>query len=217
MQYVERYTESIDWITIFLMGCFVLFTVVKYAYPKRFDEFILLPLNNKYFFVQGKNDDLKHPFNVILFAAQVISVSLFIFLLLNLKSPDLKETNPWLFVQISTAYSFFVLIKFSIEKIVGSIFSIDDVINSYLYQKLSYRNLLGIIVFIGNLIFFYALEPSMIVILIFLSFLLILNCFALFNSYKTFRKLILGNFFYFILYLCALEIAPYLILYKTLQ
>ena len=217
MQYVERYTESIDWVTIFLMGCFLLFTVVKYAYPKRFDEFVMLPLNSKYFFVQGKNDDLKHPFNMILFVAQVISVSLFIFLLLNLKSPEVKETNPWLFVQICSAYAIFILIKFLIEKIIGSIFSIDVIINSYLYQKLSYRNLLGIVVFIGNLIFFYAVEPSMIVILVFLSFLLILNLFALFTCYKTFSKMILGNLFYFILYLCALEIAPYLILYKTLQ
>jgi hypothetical protein len=217
MQYIERYTESIDWITIFLMSCFVLFTVVKYAYPKRFDEFVMLPLNNKYFLVQGKNDDLKHPFNVLLFAAQVISISLFIFLLLNFKHPELKETNPWLYVQIATAYSFFILLKFLLEKIVGSIFSIDTIVNSYLYQKLSYRNLLGIVVFIGNLIFFYVAEPSMTFILIFLGFLLILNCFALINSYKLFNKTILGNFFYFILYLCALEIAPYLILYKTLQ
>jgi len=217
MQYIERYSESIDWVTIFLMSCFVLFTVAKYAYPKRFEEFVMLPLNNKYFFVQGKNDDLKHPFNVLLFLAQVISFSLFIFLLLNFRSPDLKETNPWLFLQICTAYSFFILVKFLIDKILGSIFNIEAIVNTYLYQKLSYRNLLGIAVFVGNLIFFYVAEPSMVFILIFLSFLLILNFFTLFNSYKSFGKTILANFFYFILYLCALEIAPYLILYKTLQ
>ena len=177
----------------------------------------MLPLNNKYFLVQGKNDELKHPFNLLLFIAQIISVSLLIFLLLDFKSPELKSTNPWLYVQICSAYTFFILVKFSVEKIVGSVFSIDAIVNSYLYQKLSYRNLLGIVVFIGNLIFFYVIEPSTTCILIFLGFLLICNCFALFNSYKSFGKKILGNFFYFILYLCTLEIAPYLILYKTLQ
>lgn len=217
MQYIERYTESIDWITIFLTCCFVVFTIVKYAYPKRFEEFVMLPVNNKYFLVQGKNNDLKHPFNTLLFAAQVLSVSLFIFLLLDFKSPELKETNPWLFVQICTAYSFFILIKTLVEKIIGSIFSIDAIVNSYLYQKLTYRNLLGIVVFTGNLLFFYVIEPSNTFILLFLGFLLILNCLALFNSYKSFGRMILANFFYFILYLCALEIAPYLILYKTLQ
>ena len=217
MQYIERYSESTDWITIFLTGCFILFTVVKFAYPKRFDEFILLPLNDKYFLVQGKNDELRNPFNLLLFVAQVISASLLIFLLLDFKNPELKETNPWLYVQICSAYTIFILVKFSIEKIIGSIFSIDTIVNNYLYQKLSYRNLLGIIVFMGNLIFFYVAEPSVAFILIFLGFLLLLNCSALINSYKSFGKKILSNFFYFILYLCTLEIAPYLILYKTLQ
>ena len=217
MQYVERYTESIDWITIFLATCFILFTVTKYAYPKRFDEFVRLPLNNKYFFVHGKNDDIKHPFNVLLFVTQVISVSLFIYLILDFYDPDRLKSNPWLFVQICTAYAFFVLIKFLIEKIVGTIFNIDTIINSYLYQKLSYRNLLGIAVFVANLILFYVVEPSKVFLFIFLGILVVLNCIALINSYKTLWKLILSNFSYFILYLCALEIAPYLILYKTLQ
>jgi len=217
MQYIERSTESIDWVTIFLMGCFVLFAVVKYTYPKRFDAFILLPLNNKYFFVQGKNDALAHPFNALLFAAQVISYSLFISLLLKLKSPPSIETGPAFFLRTCAVCSFFILTKFLIEKIIGFIFNIDTIVNRYLYQKLSYRNLLGIIVFIGNLLFFYSVEPSMTYILVFLSVLLILNLFILYNSYKSFGQAILSNFLYFILYLCALEIAPYIILYKTLQ
>ncbi|GHC46305.1 DUF4271 domain-containing protein [Ulvibacter litoralis] len=217
MQYVERYTESLDWITLFLVGCVVLYTIAKYAYPKRFDEFILLPINNKYFFVHGKNDDIKHPFNILLFINQVISVSIFLFLFLKVMRPEVLKTNPWLFLQICSGYSIFILIKFSIEKIVGSIFSIDALINNYLYQKLSYRNLLAIALFIGNLIFFYTLEPSLNILLSFIAIILILNGIALFNSYKSIGKIILANFFYFILYLCALEIAPYYILYKVLH
>ena len=217
MQYIDRSLESIDWVTTLLMVCFVLFTVVKYFYPKRFEAFVLLPLNNKYFFVQGKNDTLVHPFNAILFATQVVSFSLFIFLFLNSKSAAVNETSVWLFFKICLAYSFFTLTKFLIEKIIGSILNIDIFVNRYLYQKLSYRNLLGVIVFIGNLILFYSLEQSEIFLLSFLSLYLILNLFILINSYKSFGKAILSNFFYFILYLCALEIAPYFILYKTLQ
>lgn len=217
MQYVERYIESSNWITLFLVGCVVLYTIAKYAYPKRFDEFIFLPINNKYFFVQGKNDEIKHPFNILLFVNQVISVSLFLFLFLKVTRPELHKMNPLLFVQLCTGYCFFILCKFSIEKIVGSIFSIDTLINNYLYQKLSYRNLLAIVIFIGNLFFFYTLQPTQNTLLIFVGIILVLNVITLFNSYKTIGKLILGNFFYFILYLCALEIAPYYILYKVLH
>ena len=217
MQYMERYIESIDWITISLVGCFLIFTFVKYLYPRRFDEFVMLPFNNKYFYVQGKNDALKHPFNLLLFVSQVLSVSLLFFFLLNHNNREISQANPWLFVRICAAYSLFILMKLLIEKIIASIFSIEAIANNYLYQKLSYRNLLGMFVFIGNLLLFYSVEPSRMFIFAFLGFLLILNCFTLFNSYKSLGNAILNNFFYFIVYLCAFEIAPYLILFKTLQ
>lgn len=217
MQYLDRYTESMDWITLLLVGCVVIYAFVKYAYPKRFQEFIMLPINNKYFLVHGKNDQIQHPFNVLLFAAQIISVSLFIFLIIKLNNPESTKTNPWLFVQICTGYSIFIFIKFSIEKIVGSIFSIDAIINNYLYQKLSYRNLLAVILFVVNLVFFYIVEPSFTGIAIFLGIIVVFNCIVLFYSYKTIGNLIMSNFFYFILYLCALEISPYIILYKVLR
>ena len=217
VQYIERHIHSNDWVTLFLVGCIILFSIVKYAYPRRFQDFIMLPFNSKYLLVHDKNDEIKHPFNIVLFVTQVISISLFIYLFLKIKDPDSVKTKPWLFAQICTAYSIFILIKFSIEKIVGSIFSIEGVVNSYLYQKLSYRNLLAMVVFIGNLIFFYIFQPSISTLLIYSLTIVLLNCLALFYSYKLIGNLILGNISYFILYLCALEISPYVILYKVMQ
>lgn len=217
MQYVERYTESLDWITLFLVGCVVLFSIAKYAYPRRFDEFILLPINNMYFFVHGKNHDLKHPFNILLFLVQVISVSLFIYLFFKTNDPASVKAKPWIFLQICTAYAFFVALKLTVEKIIGSVFNLDTIVNSYLYQKLSYRNLLAIGIFTVNVVFFYVIPATVPYLIIAWVVILVLNCIALFYSYKTIGNLILSNFFYFILYLCALEISPYIIIYKVLQ
>ena len=217
MQHLERYTESTDWITLFLVGCVLILAIVKYAYPKRFDEFVLLPINNKYFYVQGKDHDLKHPFNILLFFVQVISVSLFVYLFFKTKDSETAVMKPWLFLQICTAYSFFIAVKLTIEKIIGSVFSIDIIVNNYLFQKLSYRNLLAIGIFAANIIFFYVVQPTTSILGIAWIAIVVLNCIALFYSYKTIGNLILSNFFYFILYLCALEIAPYIILYKALQ
>jgi hypothetical protein len=215
VQFTERHIESLDWVTLFIVICIVLFSIAKYAYPKRFQEFIMLPLSNKYFMVHGRNDEIKHPFNVLLFVTQVISASLFIFLFIKTTTPEVPKSNPWLFVLICTGYSVFVFVKFAIEKIVSNIFSIDSLINSYLYQKLSYRNLLAIALLLGNIIFYYAVKPSAVLLFIFIATIILLNGIALFYSYKTNGNLILRNFFYFILYLCALEISPYIILYKA--
>ena len=216
MEQVDRYIDSIDWVTLCLVGCLIMFTLAKYLYPKRFQEFILLLFTNKYFLVHGKNDEIRHPFNLLLFIAQVISVSLFIFLFIKKDSPQIIQSNSWLFVQICSGYIIFILIKFSIEKIIGEIFSIGTVVNNYLYQKLSYRNLLGILFFVGNIFFFYVIEPSINLLIGLVISMVVINVLALFYSYRTNGKLILSNFFYFILYLCALEISPYIILYKAL-
>lgn len=215
MDFSQRLIESTDWATYLLLGCFVLYALAKYYYPKRFHEFSLLPLTNQYFFVHGKNDELNHPFNMILFVAQIICVSIFIFLLFQVFNPIKVAQNEWLFIQICTAYSMFVLVKFSLEKIVANIFSMDIVINNYLYQKLSYRNFLGILFFVGNLFFLYIYPPTPMGMLLFGGFAMLLNAIALLYSYKKNGKLIFRNFFYFILYLCALEISPYIILYKS--
>ncbi|MCB0455366.1 MAG: DUF4271 domain-containing protein [Aequorivita sp.] len=215
MDFSERLIISTDWATYLLIACFVLFAISKYFYPKRFHEFLLLPITNQYFFVHGKDDELNHPFNMMLFVVQIICVSIFVFLLFKVYNPSEIQKNEWLFLQICTAYSVFILIKFSMEKIVANIFSMDELINNYLYQKLSYRNFLGVLFFLGNLFFLYVYPPTRITLVIFGGFALALNAIALLYSYKKNGKLIFSNFFYFILYLCTLEIAPYIILYKT--
>ena len=216
MQYTERQWESLDWVTLTLVACIIILVIAKYLYPKRFNEFIILPVTNKYFLVQGKNDEIGHPFNVLLFAVQVISVSLFIYLFFTLYDPVQTQTNPWLFLQICTGYVVFVIGKFCIEKIVGAVFSIDPLINGYLYQKLSYRNLLSLVFLLGNVLFFYTFPINYTIISVFVASILAFNGIALFYSYKSNGNLIYRHFFYFILYLCALEISPYILLYKVL-
>ncbi|QAA82344.1 DUF4271 domain-containing protein [Aequorivita sp. H23M31] len=215
MEYTERIIESNDWATYLLVGCFALLVLAKYSYPKRFEEFAFLPIRDKYFTVRGKDDSIYHPFNIILFAIQAICVSIFIFLLFRAYKPSEIQTNEWLFIQIFSGYTIFVFIKLSIEKMLANIFSIDALIDQYLYQKLSHRNFLGLILFAGNLFFLYVLRTPHLSLLIFAICILILNTIALFYSYKKNGNLIASNFFHFILYLCALEISPYIILYKV--
>src|SRR5690554_1555281 len=216
LEYTERILESNDWATFLLVGCFLLLSASKYFFPQRFEEFIQLPLSDRYLSVRGKDDAVSHPFNVMLFVIQLVCVSIFIFLLIESFNPTVVERNQWLFVQILTGYSVFVLVKFLVEKIIAAILSIDAIIDHYLYHKLSHRNFLALLIFLGNLFFIYIVSPNQNILLLFGFAILFLNAIALFYSYKKYRNLIASNFFHFILYLCALEIAPYIILYKVI-
>ncbi len=212
MQNIHRTIESLDWITFILVGCVILVTVLRVVYPKRFDDFIKLPISNNYFLTKGKFEELKHPFSVLFFLIQVLTLSLFIFLFLLEK----RELSATIFIKITLASFTFILIKTCIEKLIGSIFDIETIINNYIFTKLSYRNFISLFLIVLNFIFYFSVEPTMLLLFIFSGFIVLLNLFILFINYKNYRSLIFSNFFYFLLYICALEISPYLILYKVI-
>ncbi len=212
MQYVERSIESKDWIIFLLVGCFVLLAIVSVLYKKRFEDFIKLPISNNFFIAKDKTDEMKHPFNIILFCIQIISISLFIYLFF----PEENRLNFSLFIQIITGVFVFEIVKLMVEKMIGSIFSIDVFINQYVYQKLTYRNFLSLLIFAANLIFYFSFKPDLSMLLVFIGALVVFNGLIIFYSIKNYRTLFFSNFFYFILYLCTLEISPYIILYKAL-
>src|SRR5690554_4050878 len=136
LEYSIRIIESNDWATYLLDLCFLLIALANYFYPRRLDDFMMLPMNNKYFTVHGKEDNLQHPFNIFLFA--------------------------------------------------------------------------------GSLIFIYIFPGQYKAMLVFVLAILALNVITLLYSYKKNGILIASNFLYFILYLCALEISPYIILYRLI-
>ncbi len=212
MQNIHRTIESLDWITFILVGCVILVTVLRVVYPKRFDDFIKLPISNNYFLTKGKFEELKHPFSVLFFLIQVLTLSLFVFLFFLEK----RELSATIFIKITIASFTFILIKTCIEKLIGSIFDIETIINNYIFTKLSYRNFISLFLIVLNFIFYFSVEPTMLLLFIFSGFIVLLNLFILFINYKNYRSLIFSNFFYFLLYICALEISPYLILYKVI-
>ena len=212
MQNIHRTIESLDWITFILVGCVILVTVLRVVYPKRFDDFIKLPISNNYFLTKGKFEELKHPFSVLFFLIQVLTLSLFIFLFFLEK----RELSATIFIKITIASFTFILIKTCIEKLIGSIFDIETIINNYIFTKLSYRNFISLFLIVLNFIFYFSVEPTMLLLFIFSGLIVVLNLFILFINYKNYRSLIFSNFFYFLLYICALEISPYLILYKVI-
>ena len=215
MQYLDRIYTSQDWITLLLLCCIVITTIVKIAYPLRFQEFLKLPLSNKYFFVFGKNDAIYHLFNVLLFIPQAICVSLLFYKVIAWQNPTMLLETSFLFIKILGVFTGFVVAKIILEKTIGIIFNIENIIHQYVYQKLSYRNLMSILFIIMLFVVAYIAPINKAILLTFCFITVAINAIALFYSYKTNGKLIIANFFYFILYLCTLEISPYIILYKV--
>jgi len=180
-------------------------------YKKRFEDFIKLPISNNFFIAKGKSEEIQHPLNILLFLIQIISISLFILLFF----PENSRLNLDLFFQIFIGTSVFAVVKLFIEKMIGTIFSIENIINPYLYKKLTYISYLSFLIFTVNLFFYFSFKPNLNILFIFTTIFTLFYSLIIYYSFKNHRTLLLGNFFYFILYLCTLEISPYIILYKA--
>ena len=215
MQALERSVTSNDWITLVFVACLILITIAKVAYESRFIDFAELLINEKYLLKAGKDIQFENPFNLILFASQFLSISLFIYLAFIQFDISSDVTSFLLYLRIVLAYVVFVSLKFFIERMLGVLFSGEQQLNAYQLSKLSYRSYFALILLPVNAIFVYAVHPTLLVIQIVVGIFVIFNIISLFNTYRRYEKLIYNNLFYFILYLCALEIAPYFILYKV--
>ena len=207
-----RILEHRDWATYLFVFSFVLIAISKTAFETRFSEFLRILVSDKYIKVYKDTSHLMSGFTILLFIVQIISFSFFIQLVLNFFG-YVSKTDWIIFIRIFTFFGIFVLSKFLIEKIVATIFNIEEFAEQFNLQKVSYRTFIGLILLPINIYLFYNNTPSNILIYFIIAVILIINLFSYLVSLKIYQNLLIGKLFYFILYLCALEIAPYYFMY----
>jgi hypothetical protein len=207
-----RIIENKDWATFLFVFTFALIAFTKSVYENRFGDFMNLLFSDKYSKVYRDSSNIKSTFTVALFIAQLISFAFFIQLTLNLFG-FASKTDWLLFIQITTLLTFFIFAKYLIEKIIATSFNIEEFAEQFNLQKVTYRTYIGLLILPINIILFYYNTFSTNIPLIIIAIILIMNTLTYLISIKKYQKLILGKLFYFILYLCTLEIAPYFFMY----
>jgi hypothetical protein len=211
-----REVISNDWFTIFLVLGLVCITLSKYVFTHRFKDFLAVIGNSKYLKIYARDQKFIDGFDALLFFNGIISISIFAFISYStLINPS--EFNLNLFFKLLFGIGVLFLIKVLLERLIGSVFDIDDLIDSYLFQKTTFKNYTGFILLPVNCIIIYSMNPSKPVIYVIMGLIILINLVGFITSFKNHQKLLLNNIFYFILYLCALEIGPYLILYKLIK
>ncbi len=207
-----RILETRDWATILFVLAFVLIVIAKSFFETRFNEYLRLIVSDKYIKVYRDSTHLMSGFTIVLFIVQLISLAFFIQLVLSYFGYASK-TDWIVFIQIFTFLMVFVLGKFLVEKIIATAFNIEEFTEQFNLQKVSYRTYIGLLVLPIDIILFYNNNPSKILILLFIVIVLTINLLTYLISLKNYQNFLLGKLFYFILYLCALEIAPYYFMY----
>ncbi|MEO5790422.1 DUF4271 domain-containing protein [Gelidibacter sp.] len=206
---------SYEWFTIFMVLGLVFITTAKVLFTNRFLDFIGVIGNSKYLKLYTKDQKFIDFFDALLFFNLVISISIFTyFSYLTLEPSQSFELD--VFLKVLLGITSLAIIKILTERLVGSLFEIDPLIDSYLFQKTSYKNFSGLVLLLINALLLYTINPSKEILLVAISIMVLINLIGFMTSFKNHQKVVINNIFYFILYLCALEIGPYLILYKII-
>lgn len=212
MEPIFRNTANVDWITLLLFGSLLFIVVAKSLFYGRFLNFAILPFNNKYIFMYNKKEKLMNWFHVFFTFFQIVNFSLFIYLTSKVVLHSVEDSDPFMYPLILGGLVLFILAKIVLQLGNGFVFGVNKVIVELIFKKLSYLNYSSMVMFLANIVLMYIIKDSKVVVYVSIFLILLINAIGWITVLKNHQKFITSNFFYFILYLCALEIAPFIII-----
>ncbi len=217
MDAIYRNIPNWDWITLILIAGLVIITMGKYFFKTSFFTFITLPFNRKYITLNKKKAKLINGFHILITIFQVLNISLFIFLTRSYwlgENPNNSQAMFWIIVGMLCT---FILVKIALQLGNGYFFENSPLMMELIFEKISYLNYSGLVAFLGNLLLIYVFRNYLPLGYIFVFLILVINLIGLGTILRNRQKLIIPNIFYFILYLCTLEIAPLVIFISYLN
>ena len=195
----ENYSQDI--ITLLIFGSFIIFFLLK-----KFEKKSVI------YGVLTKSDIVKislYDFYYLLLL--ILNISIFISFFKK-EVFDLNET-----ALIALYLLFFIFSQLLTQLIIAWIFNFIKLINFYLKQKLTLANGFLIFIFLINTCISYSQNYLNMLLSISLIFIMSYIIFSFLKVLSKHKKIISENLFYFILYLCTLEIIPLFFFYKLLM
>ncbi|MDC7997208.1 DUF4271 domain-containing protein [Gilvibacter sediminis] len=211
-----REINSDTWIISLVVGCLVVMSVAAYNYRESFRSFLQLPYTNRYFILSGKHQNTANPFSILLFFVGLIGAGLFAALISAGTQPQ-KSLGIALFLQMTAGIFAFFSIKMILTRLIGIVFKLENLVQAYVFEKLNFLNLIGLGLLLASVLYYFGPLRNTWVLYVAAGLAGLGYLMGLIYSYKNNENLIFRNFFYFILYLCALEISPFILLFKALN
>lgn len=206
-----------DWVTFVFIAIFLLLAISRIRYHNRLLELFSISFSKKYFLTYGKKDKsmVINGFNTLMFIIQVLMLSLLVISFVVLYKEEYEINNHLFFyLQVVFFISLFFLIKYILGLFLAFLFRLNQEHQLFTFIKVSYLFCFLLFLFpLFLLLFFSKIDYYLTfrLTIIVLSILLIIRYIFIFKYNK---NVFSGNWYYFFLYLCALEAAPLLLILK---
>ena len=215
MEGTVRHLLAQDWITVILIALLILFAIARIVNQQRFYDFITLGFSGRYFTSSEKNQNFWNPFNLLLIFTQFLIVPIVLLIFYSSFQEKQVQSDFWMFLQLFMGYLLFFSAKHLLIYFITSILKLQHLRSSYHLHRIGYLNYFSLLLLLFCYLFYYAFNLSVNALQISAWVLGGVFLILLINIVLKYKNPILRHPFYFILYFCALEIAPYYILYKV--
>lgn len=212
MQAIENIVNINNWITILLLFLFVSVFLLKLLNPKKLKH-NFLALFNLSLIDDDQYDSISffNPFRVIIFIFSVTVLSILTFTYKTYKTPEIANS----FAVFSTMFGcvlVYFLFKRILEYLLSILFLIKRQVGFFMVSKINSLNSISFLLYIALILYqFCNIKPTY--VFCFTAVLFIVR--FIFSVIRN-KKLIFNKLFYFILYICAFEIAPLFVLFKLM-
>ncbi len=203
-----------DAFTVIILSLIVIITLIKYNNHKKFNSLLKIFWNSSYLKKYKYEKITYYLFDYFLQINFIVSLGLFVLIYNIIYNGNRLSFNFLEFIDIIQIIITFLVLKNLTEIVISWVFNIQWLTNLYLNEKINYNSLIGLIILPINVLILYFFNPSINILFIFIYIILLLKLTAYVNSFILHQKTIKKSWFYFILYLCTLEIIPYLLLYN---
>lgn len=212
MQALEKITYSNNWITIILLFLYVSIVFLKLLDSKKLKESFFTFFNFSFI----EDEDIESPsffstFQIVIFLFSIAVLSLLTYYFKVFRNEDTIKSFTTFFSIFLGVFSYF-FIKRVLEYLLAHLFLIKRSLQVFLTTKANYLYSISFLIYISLILCEYA-KMNVVFIFYFAAFLFLAR--FIFYSVRN-KKLIFNKLFYFILYICAFEIAPLFVLFKLM-
>lgn len=205
-----------NWVTITFIIMIGLLVIANYFFEKQFIKFSAFFQSKQYFVDYISITTVFHPFNILFFIFQTSCYALLILKVVEYFN-DLMIKNQWfLFIKITFGIFIFYILRYLIGKGIALFFKLKKDHEALSFMKFSHLAKVALITFPFIIILHYLEFKNGILFLFLAIYVILLLLVKYVRLLHQNQKLIYSKLFYFILYLCALEILPLLVVFKTL-
>ena len=132
-----REVISNELFTILIVLGLCILAFAKYAFSNRFNDYLWVIGNSKYLKIYAREQKFIDQFDSLLFVNLIISLSIFSFVGYN-TFVDSLPFDLTTFIKLFVGIGAIILIKILLERLIGSLFDIDELIDSYIFQKTNF-------------------------------------------------------------------------------